>query len=167
MKRIYIIWGGVLGFDGVIDSAGLIGLENRLRELGRVKSYLQERSYACADDIYDECAADDKSVLIGYSGGSVMATRICNHPLLARNQRIDLLVNIDGSPARNMEKVSSKNVKLILNIYDPKPWIFGGGTTCSTDDSVICGELQLNIPHLAFQTNQEVSDIIYNTVYRL
>jgi len=169
MKRIYIIFGGVVGVDGVLTSAGLSVLANSLRQFGPVKSYLQQSSYICADDIYRESAKNDKVVLIGYSGGSVMATRICNSPLFDRSQMIDLLTNIDGSPPGNMQRVGD-NVRAILNIYDPHAWIFGGGIVArwkrkgggmatAPDDTKI-KNVAIDIPHLAFQSNAQV----YNTI---
>lgn len=162
MKRIYLIWGGVLGWDGIITSAGLLGLEAHLRELGPVKSYLQQGSYRCADDMYKECAADDICVLIGYSGGSVMATRICNDPLKRKEQTVNLLVNIDGSPAGNMQPVGA-NVKKILNIYSPVAWIFGGGRAIGHN----MVDKPISIPHLAFQSSQTVYNWIYEAVRQL
>jgi len=176
MKRIYVIWGGVLGWDGVLTSAGLSGLESKLRPYGAVKDYLQQSSYTCADDISRECAKGDKVILIGYSGGSVMATRICNSPLFDRSKIVDLLVNIDGSPPGNMQRVGD-NVRAIINIYDPNAWIFGGGVVArwrrkgggvitAPDDTKITN-YAIDIPHLAFQSNDQVHRIIVDAVRRL
>lgn len=164
MKRIYVIWGGVVGIDGVFTSAGLVTLQSRLKQFGPVKSYLQQSSYRCADDIYKECSSEDISVLIGYSGGSVMATRICNDPLAKQNQTVNLLVNIDGSPPSNLQVVHN-NVKRIINIFDPNAWMFGGGRVTAGSKGVVpVQDYRLNIPHLAFQASKTVNDIIVNAV---
>lgn len=180
MIRIYDIWGGVVGFDGVITSAGLMELDNKLRKFGPVKSYLQESSYRCAKEIYNEAAKTDKVVLIGYSGGSVMATRICNSPLFDESQIVDLLVNIDGSPPGNMQRVGD-NVRAILNIYDPNAWVFGGGTisrwrkrktrqgggiATAPDDTTI-RSVAIDMPHLAFQSSDAVHNLIIEEVKKL
>lgn len=163
MKRIYVIWGGVIGWDGVVTSAGLVTMQNQLRVYGPVKSYLQQGSYQCANEIYSECAKDDIPVLIGYSGGSVMATRICNDPLLRRKQDISLLINIDGSPAGNIQAVLG-NVKKIVNIYDPHPWIFGGGVVRGINPA---RDYPMDLAHLAFQTSSEVRSIVMKEVAAL
>jgi hypothetical protein len=176
MKRIYVIWGGVLGWDGVLTSAGLAGLENKLRQYGPVRDYLQQSSYTCADDVSREYDSSNKVVLIGYSGGSVMATRICNSPLFDRFKIIDLLINIDGSPPGNMQRVGD-NVRAIINIYDPNAWIFGGGlvarwrrkgggvATAPSDTKIT--NYPIDIPHLAFQSNEQVHQIVVDAVRRL
>jgi len=176
MKRIYVIWGGVLGWDGVLTSAGLSGLENKLRPYGPVKSYLQQSSYRCADDISRECGKGDLAILAAYSGGSVMATRICNSPLFDRSKIIDLLINIDGSPPGNMQRVGD-NVRAVINIYDPNAWVFGGGVVArwrrkgggvatAPDDTKIT-HYAIDIPHLAFQSNEYVHRIVVDAVRRL
>jgi len=134
----------------------------RLKQFGPVKGYLQQSSYRCAREIESECAKDDIPVLIGYSGGSVMATRICNEPLLRLGQDISLLVSIDGSPAGNMEAVGH-NIKHIINIYDPSPWIFGGGKVDGWGPTPV-DNYPINIPHLAFQSSKVVNDIICKAV---
>ena len=162
MKRIYVIWGGVFGLDGVVTSEGLITMQNQLHIFGPVKGYLQQWSYSCAQDIFNECAERDLSILIGYSGGVPMVSRICNDPLKRKKQRIDLLVNIDGSPAGNIQTVGS-NVKKIVNVYDPKPWIFGGGVVRGAPST----DYKINIPHLAFQASSAVRKIIFDAVAAL
>jgi hypothetical protein len=167
MKRIYVIWGGVIGIDGVVTSAGLVTLQSQLKQFGPVKSYLQQSSYNCADDILRECAKGDVSIIIGYSGGSVMATRICNDPLFKRKQTINLLVNIDGSPSRNMQDVNT-NVNSIINIYDPNAWVFGGGTTHGVwAHEIPVTYIRMDIPHLAFQFSPAVRKIIVDAVEAL
>lgn len=160
MKRIYVIWGGLLGWDGIITSRGLATLEDRLRTYGPVKSYLQASSYRCAKDIYNECATDDICILIAHSGGSVMATRICVSPLEKQNQRVDLLINIDGSPKGNMMPVGH-NVKEILNIYNPSANWPGGGVAIGAERVT---NARFNLNHLAFQFNEEVRELICKKV---
>jgi hypothetical protein len=180
MIRIYDIWGGVMGYDGVITSIGMQDLDNKLAKYGPVRSYLQESSYRCAKEIYSEAAKTDKVVLIGYSGGSVMATRICNSPLFDESQIVDLLVNIDGSPPGNMQRVGD-NVRSILNIYDPNAWVFGGGIisrwrkkktragggiVTAPEDTKI-KSVAIDMVHLAFQSSPVVHQIIIDEVAKL
>jgi len=177
-KWTYVIWGGLIGWDGWITSAGLTELQAKLAKFGPVKSYLQQSSYRCANEIVNDPnhSGGGKVVLIGYSGGSVIASRICNAPLFDRAQIVDLLVNIDGSPAANMQRVGD-NVRAVINIYDSDAWALGGGIvdrwrrkgggTVTAPSDTHVKNVPINLPHLAFQSSDVVHDIIVDAVGKL
>src|SRR5262245_53586552 len=92
MRRIYMIYGGMYGWDGVITSAGLGQMAQECQLLGALKTYLQPFYMKCVGDILS-APKTDKTILIGYSGGSVMATVVCNE--LMKHQRVvDLFINL-------------------------------------------------------------------------
>lgn len=169
MKRMYFIWGGLVGWDGFITSVGLTGLESQLAKFGPVKSYMQSSINRCANDIYAECAARDICVLGGYSGGGIQAARVA--VMLAQKkipQQIDLLINMDTSPQYNLDKkdtIPRSNVKKILNIWNPNAsWPGGGYLKGPGIKRVDCPQ---SIGHFAFQFSQPVRDIICNEVAAL
>jgi hypothetical protein len=169
MKRIYFIWGGLLGWDGYLTSIGLRTLDSQLRQFGAVKTYMQASLNECVHDIYAECGKDDLCVLGGYSGGTIQAARAA--VFLAEKripQDIALLINMDGSPQYNLNKpdtIPRSNVKNILNIYNPTANWPGGG--CLNGENIPFKNYTFCINHLSFQFNQQVRDIICRAVANL
>jgi len=166
MKRMYLIWGGLLGFDGYLTSAGMTGLESQLAKYGPVKSYMQSGIMNCVNDIYKECAKEDICVLGGFSGGGVQAIRAAVFLAQKRTpQDINLFINIDSSPRYNLNKPDTlprKNIKQILNIYNPNAGMLGGGYIGAP--GIAHDDHPMRIGHLSFQFNQQVRDIVESKV---
>lgn len=129
MTRVYILLGGLWGFDGPVTSRGMYGLAGQLGKLinTAVSTYTWTNWPTARDDIAKVWGA--KVVVIGYSGGGSRATYLANQ--LAK-PAIDLMVLYDPSPRWQMQPIGN-NVKHAMCYYNlspmmPSPFgMLGGG----------------------------------------
>ena len=71
MVNVFILLGGLVGFDGYAVSPGILLLAHRLEAFGEVKTY----NWTAQREVKQRVASldpNEKVVLIGYSGGSAM-----------------------------------------------------------------------------------------------
>ena len=151
--RVTILLGGMLGPDGWIDSDGMLFLRDDLRKIdGVIVETLTWNEWTAA---LNNIADDDKTAIIGYSGGGSRATWLANsihHPT------IDLMVLYDPSPSWQMQRIGS-NVKRAICYHNTKPDMFvpfigslGGGVLVGTNVETI----DIAIPHLKVQFSQSL-----------
>jgi hypothetical protein len=147
-KRIFLLEGGMVSIDGILTSIGMDEIVVRLRNLPNtdIHTYLWADYKKCFLDQNRLCQPGDYMVLIGYSGGAAMATRVAN--MMARfKETVDLMVLYDPSPQTWMQAIQS-NVKKAL-VFQNKlrtivaypgipPWVWvGGGKLESTGSTEI------------------------------
>jgi pimeloyl-ACP methyl ester carboxylesterase len=159
IKRAYILLGGMAGWDGWFDSAGMLILSNMLTKAGVVTtSYIWTNDEHCEQDMLaaqQGIYKDAKYVLIGYSGGGTRATYLNRqYPQL----RIDLMVLYDPSPAGEMLPIgdSVKQGWCYHNkdqsMYWPGVGYLGGGILTSyPGQNVPISQYEINENHLAVQ----------------
>ncbi len=137
MKRVFVLFGGLYSFDGVVTSAGMNTLVARLKLLPDVivKSYAWADYKSCFSDQNTDVGKNDRCVLIGYSGGGWRMCTVAS--MMAKwKEPVDLMIGYDPSPSWNMSLMENKlrdNVKVAV-IYknSEKLWIpllgqIGGG----------------------------------------
>ena len=169
MKRIYTIWGGLFGFDGFITGTAMKQLEAVLAKYGPVKSYMQQSTGKLCDDVVNQTFAKDQAIIIGHSGGGVMATVACQK-LRLRSQDVALLITLDGSPAANMQPVKD-NVQHVLDICNPQPqqflfWPLGAGIT-PTENKSRHEVIHIAAGHIGYPADPRVMELVENSVKRL
>jgi hypothetical protein len=166
MTCIFVMKGGLVGFDGVVTSVGMVThLAPMLEQLpGAMVSI---HSWSDYRHVYDEVMKhqDDLIVVIGYSGGGMKATWVANgwfnqgsYPSAALPRpRIDLLVTYDPSPRYGMMDLHS-NVKAAVNYYNRTPLMFGlgGGILKSAADGPKVEVIDVSEQHLAIQFNKKL-----------
>lgn len=145
MIRAHLLFGGVLGPDGVFDSAGMYALASMLGKIPGVtcRDYFWNNWQAAAQAIADE-ASSDKTIVIGYSGGGSRATWIANSGEPGKRPRIDLMVLYDPSPSWQMEPIADNVVKAIC-YHNTSPEMFVPGIGA-------LGGGRLMAPHTALTT---------------
>ena len=89
MLNVFILLGGLIGFDGYAVSPGILLLAHRLEAFGEVTTYTWGSQHEVTQRIAN-LPPNEKVVLIGYSGGGFAITEIADE--LNRNEphRIDL-----------------------------------------------------------------------------
>jgi hypothetical protein len=122
--HVSVIKGGLWGWDGNLDSRGMIDLYYSIKQIPGVDAFLWE--WDQYDNVFDKLrglSPETKRVLVGYSGGGSRITWIAN---LRPRQRIDLVIGYDPSPTWQMEPLTT-NVQKAICYYNPLPCpMFGG-----------------------------------------
>ena len=156
MVSVFMLRGGILpsGVDGIVSSAGMDLLGNRLAELGCVVSRYNWGAWqTAAQDLWRAQAAGSKIVLIGYSGGGWCATLLANLP---NKPQIDLMVLYDPSPAWQMKPIGP-NVKRAICYHNTAPLMFGLGGGVLTGTTRI-ETIDIAEQHLLVQFDQKLHD---------
>jgi hypothetical protein len=173
MKYIYVLLGGMIGPDGILDSIGIEALAARLREWGVVKTYTwtswEQAGLEMTKVQVGSKVGENKIVLIGYSGGGSRATWLANTRFgdsLSRPM-IDLLITLDPSPQHDMKPFRA-NVLRAVNFYNtmqdlawPGVGKLGGGALIGARE---VEEIKINMPHLAVQTDPGIQDKVIELV---
>lgn len=156
IKHVHLLYGGLIGPDGFIDSAGMNGLADRLQALPgiSVNRYMWDH-YEGAAAAMQVQPPEDRTILIGYSGGGSRATYLSReYP----RQIIDLMVLYDPSPKWQMVPLYS-NVKRAVCYYNETPHMFGLGGGKVTGMLGYTGEIEI-LPiaeqHLMVQFDQQL-----------
>ena len=161
----FILRGGILpgGGDGVVSSAGMDLLGNRLTDLGCVVSRYNWGAWlTAAQDLWRAQAAGSKIVLIGYSGGGSRATWLADLP---NKPQIDLMVLYDPSPAWQMKPIGP-NVKRAICYHNTTPLMFGLGGGVLTGTTKI-ETVDIAEQHLAVQFDGKLHDLTISAVRSL
>jgi len=137
LTRVYILLGGVIGWDGYADSRGLIDeLKPQLDEIYGVTCVVfdWDQYPAAALDIKAH-EGKSKIVGIGFSGGASRLTYVANE---SSKPVIDLLIGYDPSPPRQVMSLGN-NVKKAICYHNTRPlmWVpfigqLGGGQYTGT-----------------------------------
>src|SRR6266851_8783556 len=112
MLKVFILLGGLVGFDGYAVSPGILLLAHRLEALGDVTTY----SWAAQREVTQRIAnlnPNDKVVLIGYSGGGFAITEIAEDLNGNPPHKIDLLIAYDPSPTWSVRSIGKNVAKAI------------------------------------------------------
>lgn len=156
MVRVYVICGGILGWDW-FSSPGMLSLSADLHRMKGV--YSSTHAWSNYQDIVKDVKNTASRIpyngvaLIGYSGGGTRA-------LFAAHEmapiKVDLLVLYDPSPNWQMIPVP-KNVQRTLCYTSTLPLAFGLGGGQATGHNV---ELhKVAVPHLAIQGSTHLHEI--------
>lgn len=123
MKKVYVLMGGLVGWDGPLTSCGLYPLAREIAKLPdtEVKTYLWSSWPSVMEDIRKQ-PAGDKSIIVGFSGGGSRATWIAHRPGLS----VDLIIGYDPSPKWQIEPFGH-NVKKAICYYNRMPLMLGLG----------------------------------------
>lgn len=129
MLRVYVLRGGMAGWDGPWTSFGMDGLakEIAIATPGVIISVHNWSDYAAVEQSIRKLASDTKVVLVGYSGGGWKAEEIAN---AVRPRPIALVVALDPSPAFAVKREGiGKNVQhaICYNNTALAPFGAGGG----------------------------------------
>ena len=149
---IFILLGGLIGFDGYAVSPGILLLARRLEAFGEVTTH----NWSAQREVTARIAnlnPNDKVVLIGYSGGGFAITEIAeelngNHP-----HKIDLLIAYDPSPAWGMKSLG-KNVAKGICYCNSSPLMLGLGGAQLRGQSVEM--VAISKQHLAVQFDESL-----------
>jgi len=147
--HIYVLMGGLVGPDGIIDSVGMTQLSHRLQKYGVVR----ELFWSDFDMVEGEIRAlppEHTIILIGYSGGGSRATWVAK---AVYPRKIKLLVAYDPSPAWQMVPLRD-NVEKALSYHNSAPLMFGlgGGRLVGRQVEII----EVAQQHLAVQFNEQL-----------
>lgn len=116
MKRVYILMGGMMSLDGVLDSRGMTDdLAPKLRSIPGVvvKCYLwSDWGHAFADQ-NNEVQSTDQMILIGYSGGGPYGCKLAN-AMAKYKEDVNLMVLYDPSPQQWMVPIKNNVQKVIV-----------------------------------------------------
>lgn len=168
MRRIYVLMGGVISWDGAVTSAGMNGLIERLRPLGLVMSWPWHEYRDMVAEIAKH--PDDKTIGIGYSGGGAHLTWAATGYYETVNKngqrerssdpykpRFDLMVLYDPSPKSGMFDLTNfPNVKRCLLYYNESPLMFGLGGGITRGPQVMT--IAIREQHLAVQFDKKLHD---------
>jgi hypothetical protein len=149
---IFILLGGLIGFDGYAVSPGILLLAHRLEAFGDVTTHDWRAQRAVTERIAN-LSPNDKVVLIGYSGGGFAITHIAED--LNRNppHKIDLLIAYDPSPTWSMKAIG-KNVAKAICYCNDSPLLLGlGGAKLSGSTVEI---INISEHHLAVQFDESL-----------
>lgn len=165
--KIYILLGGFMpGPDGWIDSAGMHFLRAELSAKFPTAdiSEFQWSSYRYVAQEIGKASADDKIVVIGYSGGGSRATWLAReNPKL----RIDLMVLYDPSPRWQMEPLHRTGVKHCVCYHNKSPFFFGLGGGEPTGDPGQITEIDVSENHMLVQSDQSLHERTINAIASL
>jgi pimeloyl-ACP methyl ester carboxylesterase len=149
---IFILLGGLIGPDGYAVSPGIIRLAHRLDALGEVTTH----NWTAQRDVTERIAnldANDKVVLIGYSGGGFAITQIAEELNGKEPHKIDLLIAYDPSPAWSMKSLG-KNVAKAICYCNTSPLMLGLGGAQLRGQSVEI--VPISEQHLAVQFDESL-----------
>ncbi len=164
--KVFLLLGGLVGFDGDVTSAGMFKLEHMLEELPgvSVKSYAWSSFMTAA---YDVQMTKTLKVVVGYSGGGSRATWLANAIPMTM---IDLMVLYDPSPWWETHPIGH-NVKQGICYHNTKPemWVpfigqIGGGKLVGTGNIITQNFAQ---QHLLVQFNEELHNETVKYVKKL
>ena len=139
--HVYLLLGGLFGGDGVVDSRGMLDLQDQLKALGFPVTTFYWSDYAKVDQEPEA----GKRIVIGYSGGGSRATWL--------KKPIDLMVLYDPSPAWQM-KPCGKNVAKAICYHNTAPMMAGLGGGVLTGPQVTT--IDIAEQHLALQYNPDL-----------
>jgi len=157
--RVYLILGGLFSADGYVTSYGMLSLRSMVQESipGAVfNTYLWGDFLKCHADMMAH--QEDRTAVIGYSGGGTRATWIANgygSPAPLPKPRIDLMVLYDPSPAWQMMTTGS-NVRKAVNYHNETPWMFGLGGGILRGPNV--RTIPVRMQHLALQVSASLHE---------
>ena len=152
MLNVFILLGGLVGFDGYAVSPGILLLAHRLEALGDVTTY----SWAAQREVTQRIAnlnPNDKVVLIGYSGGGFAITEIAEELNGKQSHKIDLLIAHDPSPAWSMRSLGN-NVAKGICYCNTSPLMLGLGGAQLRGQSVEI--VPISQQHLAVQFDESL-----------
>jgi hypothetical protein len=163
--QIYVLLGGVAdgffglpnGWDGVVDSAGMEALADRLKAVAGVKLVA---TYDWGD--WDHCINPivanhgvDKIAVIGYSGGGSRATYLSDDLYYKKPiSYIDLMVLYDPSPSWQMNPIGG-NVRKAICYHNTNPMMLGLGGGQLTGTAPIT-TIDIAEQHLLVQADQKL-----------
>lgn len=127
MLRVYVLRGGMFGWDGPVVSAGMDSLAKQIEAITDVKVSVHNWSdwYAISTEIFSGIPADTPVALVGFSGGGLYAAYLSR---MVHGRTIDLIVALDPSPAAAvMQQPLGKNVRQAICYYNKAPWMLGYG----------------------------------------
>lgn len=161
MKRVYILLGGLWGPDGAINSRGMLGLADELRQ-GFEKSFVETYYWSDYESVITDIKRHpgDKIILIGYSGGGSRATWVANRIF----QTIDLVITYDPSPNWQMIDLP-RTVNKAINYYNTTPLMFGLGGGKLVGRQV--ETFTISQQHLLVQYNKELHKRTISEIVKL
>jgi hypothetical protein len=152
MLNVFILLGGLIGFDGYAVSPGILLLAHRLEAFGEVTTY----NWGSQREVTQRVAnlnPNDKVVLIGYSGGGFAITEIADELNRKEPHKIDLLIAYDPSPAWSMRSLG-KNVAKAICYCNSSPLMLGLGGAQLRGQSVEI--VAISKQHLAVQFDESL-----------
>jgi hypothetical protein len=172
-KYIYMLLGGMVGPDGIFDSAGIEALALRLTPLGIVRTYpwseWEKAGESMTTTQVGTKIGSNTFILIGYSGGGSRATWLANTRFgnaLSRPM-IDLLITLDPSPQHDMKAIRV-NVLRAVNFHNNMQDLFwpgvgrlGGGQVTGVR---AVEDVEINMPHLMVQADPGVHEKVIELV---
>lgn len=125
--RVFIILGGLVGWDGPMVSGGMLALAKQLAPFGTISTH-NWSDYVSVITAIREVPLGTAVVVIGYSGGGSRATFVAQDP----GVQISLMVLYDPSPKYAMQPIKDNVARAIcyrnLNPGWPFTWLgIGGG----------------------------------------
>ena len=152
MVNVFILLGGLVGFDGYAVSPGILLLAHRLETFGEVKTY----NWTAQREVRQRIASldpNEKVVLIGYSGGGFAITEIADELNRKEGHKVDLLVAYDPSPAWSMRSLGN-NVGKAICYCNSSPLMLGLGGAQLRGQSVEI--VTISQQHLAVQFDESL-----------
>ena len=114
-KTIYVLRGGIWGWDGMLTSGGMDLLAQRLNKIAPTYIFNWDQS----EQVDARLATHSgKRTVVAYSGGGWKASTL--------ESRIDLMVLYDPSPTWRMQPIGT-NVKRCICYHNNAPAFFGYG----------------------------------------
>jgi len=150
MVNVFILLGGLVGFDGYAVSPGILMLARRLEAFGEVTTY----NWGSQREVTQRIASlssTDKVVLIGYSGGGFVITEIADELNNKQPHKVDLLIAYDPSPAWSMRSLGN-NVAKAICYCNSSPLMLGLGGAQLRGQSVEI--VPISKQHLAVQFDE-------------
>ncbi len=152
MVHVFILLGGLIGFDGYAVSPGILMLGRRLEAFGEVTTY----TWGSQREVTERVAnldPSDKVVLIGYSGGGFAITEIADELSHKQPHKVDLLIAYDPSPAWSMRSLGN-NVAKAICYCNSSPLMLGLGGAQLRGQSVEI--VSISKQHLAVQFDESL-----------
>jgi len=149
---IFIMLGGLVGYDGYAVSPGILLLAHRLSSFGEVSTF----NWSAEREVVERVAGldpGDKVALIGYSGGGFAITHVAEDLNGKAPRKIDLLIAYDPSPTWSM-KALGRNVARAICYCNDTPLFFGlgGGRLKGASVEVV----DISVPHVAVQFDERL-----------
>lgn len=123
--RVYVLRGGMFGWDGPVTSAGMDSLAKQIAAIPDTTVSVHNWSdyYAVAAAIYTSLPPSDRLAIVGYSGGGLYAAVISR---MIKGRIVDLIVALDPSPAMPVtQNPLGGNVLKAICYHNQAPYLFG------------------------------------------